>query len=291
MPPGLVKHLPAGTYVPYHPAPLTTPELSALAATEHKIMPGTEVKSVATIAAGPAISSGSGTFSGYLAGFGRDHGGDTIMGPAAVADSVKAVNDGRIVWHLTDGHSQEASAIVATVTSAVIDSRGVRIQGQWAPTQAGQALREMVKAGHQLGLSIDYYPTAERPDGQGGRYLDQITIVGGAVTPKPMNSSAVITEGKYAASVPVVDVYADAQARHADPDRDRRRREDELLAGLDWPPPSIDRESRLALIRSAAAAKAARAAGEDDAGRRERERWERDNRYSSDLAAWMVANR
>ena len=48
-----------------------------------------------------------------MAGFARDHGGDTIMGPPAVADSVKAVNDGRIVWHLTDGHSPEASAIVA----------------------------------------------------------------------------------------------------------------------------------------------------------------------------------
>ncbi len=289
MPPGLVKYLPPGTLVPFAAALPSALELNSLPATEHKIMPAGEAKSVATIAAGPI--TGSGTFSGYLAGFGRDHGGDTITGPAAVADSVEAVNEGRIVWHLTDGHSPEASAIVATVTSAGIDSRGVRVQGVWAPTQAAQNLRQMVKNGQQLGLSIDYYPVDERPDGQGGRYLDRITIVGGAITPRPMNSSAVITEGKFAASVPVVGLYDDAQARHADPGRDRERREDELLAAVDWPPRGLSRDIRLQLLNGAAAAKAARAAGEDDAGRRERERWERDNRYSSDLAAWMAANR
>jgi hypothetical protein len=289
MPPGLVKDLPAGTLAPFTAAPPSAPELNSLAATEHKIMPRGEAKTAVTIGAGPV--TGSGTFSGYLAGFGRDHGGDTIMGPAAVADSVKAVNEGRIVWHLTDGHSAEASAIVATVTSAVIDASGVRVQGVWAPTQAGQALREMTRNGQQLGLSIDYYPVAERPDGQGGRYLDKITIVGGAITPRPMNSSAVITEGKFAASVPVVGVYDDAQARHADPDRDRRRREDEMLAAAAWPPPSIDRESRLALIRGAAEAKARRELAGDPQRAREQARRDQDNRYCLDLAAWMAANR
>lgn len=291
MPPGLLADVPAGTLVPFSPAPLSVPELSSLDSRriEHKVMPGTGVKSVATFAAGPV--TGSGTFTGYLAGFGRDHGGDTIMGPAAVADSVKAVNDGAIVWHLTDGHSPEASAIVATVTSAAIDSRGVRVHGVWAPTQAGQALREMARAGHPLGLSIDYYPVDERPDGQGGRYLDKITIVGGAVTPRPMNSSAVITEGKFAASVPVADVYADAQARHADPGRDRRRREDAMLAAVDWPPPSIGREARLALLRGAAEAKARRALEGDPVRAREQARRDQDNAYSYDLAAWLAANR
>jgi len=255
---------------------------------EHKILPVTEVKSVATIAAGPV--TGSGTFTGYLAGFGRDHGGDTI-GPYAMDKSVAAVNSGEIVWHLTDGHSPEATAIVATVTAAAIDSRGLRIEGQWAPTQAGQNLREMVKSGMQLGLSIDYYPVSERPDGMGGRFLDEITIVGGAITPRPMNSSALITEGKHAASVPVIGLYDSIQAGRRDPDRDRIRREDAMLAAASWPPPGMfGRETSLALLRGAAAAKAARLPA-DDGARLERERWQAANRYSADLSMWLAANR
>jgi len=263
-------------------------ELSAKArGPERKIMGGTEAKTTATIAAGPV--TGNGTFSGYLAGFGRDHGGDTIM-PGAMDASVKAMNEGRIVWRLTDGHSPEVSAIVATVTAAGIDSRGLRIEGVWAPTQAVQALREMARSGMQLGLSIDYYPVSERPDGMGGRFLDEITIVGGAVTPHPMNSSALITEGKHAAPVLVVGLYDSIQAGRRDPDRERRRAEDELLAAASWPPPSIDRESRLALLRGAAAAKAARLA-DDDGRQAERERWEQANRYSTGLAEWMAAHK
>jgi len=123
----------------------------------------------------------------------------------------------------------------------------------------------------------------------GGRPLDQITVVGGAVTPKPMNAGAVIVSGKSGAWAPVVDVYADVQARRRDPDRERRRAEDELLAAASWPPPSIDRESRLALLRGAAQAKAARLA--DDGDRLERERWERANAYSTGLAEWMAEHR
>lgn len=285
MPAGLVKDLPPGTYVPFHPAPLSVLELSALdsARIEHKIMPGTECKSVATIAAGPV--TGSGSFSGYLASYGRDLGGDTIM-PGAMDASAAALNSGQIEWHLTDSHSDRASDVVASVTAAAVDARGLRIEGMWAPTQAAQQLREMVRNGQRIGLSIDYYADAERPDGKGGRYLDKITIVGGAVTPKPMNPMAVITEGKAAASAPIVDLYADAQARHADPERDA---DDRLLAAASWPPPGMfDRETSLALIGGAARAKAMRAPA-DDGAEAARSRWEQANRYSSDLAAWMAA--
>jgi hypothetical protein len=37
-------------------------------------------------------------------------------------------------------------------------------------------------------LSIDYFADVARTDGAGGRFLDRITVVGGAVTPKPMNA-------------------------------------------------------------------------------------------------------
>jgi hypothetical protein len=142
VPAGLVADVPAGTYVPFvpHPPPTLPHELSSLGRAEHKIVTGGEVKSVATVAAGPVTDSGpgsgSGSFSGYLASFAKDHEGDTITGPAAVADSVKAVNDGAIQWTLTDSHSDLASDVVAAVTSAVVDSRGVRIQATGCPPNA-----------------------------------------------------------------------------------------------------------------------------------------------------------
>jgi hypothetical protein len=293
MPPGLVKDLPPGTMVPFTPpGPPSGPELSALYATEHKIMPGGEVKSVATVATAPGTGSGNGSFTGYICAFAKDHGADTIMGPGAVADTVAALNSGAIQWHLTDSHSDLASDVVASVTAAAVDSRGVRIQAAWMPTERAQALRQMVKAGAQLGLSIDYLVDASRPDPSGGRYLDRITICGGACTPKPMNALATITESKYDASVPVADVYADAQLRHADPDGDRRRREDELLRSVSWPPPGMfDRKTALALLDGAALARSRREAAGDPERAREQARRDQDNAYSYGLAAWMAANR
>jgi hypothetical protein len=149
----------------------------------------------------------------------------------------------------------------------------------------------MVRNGARLGLSIDYLTDSSRPDGKGGRLLDLITVVGGAVTPKSMNSRAVFVSGKSGAWAPVVDLYADAQARRRDPDRDRIRAEDELLAAASWPPPSIDRESRLLLLDRVAMAKAARIPAFDDGRQAERERREQANRYSTDLAEWMAAHR
>ena len=55
----------------------------------------------------------------------------------------------------------------------------------------------------------------------------------GAVTPKPMNAAATITEGRGTTGgfARVVGLYeeAEATAEHNDPDRERRHREDGLL--------------------------------------------------------------
>ena len=292
MPPGLAADVPAAAYVPYvpHPPPVLPHELSSLDSRhiEHKIMPAAEAKSVATIAAGPVTDTGSGTFTGYLAAFGRDFGGDQLM-PGSMDDTAAALNSGAIQWFLTDSHSEKASDIVAAVTAAVVDHYGLRIAGQWMPDEIAQKLRRKVQGGAKLGLSIDYLTDASRPDGKGGRLLDRITVVGGAVTPHPMNPGAFITESKYAAAVPIVDVYTDVQARHrASPEREA---EDRLLAAASWPPRHFDRETRLALLRGAGEAKARRELAADTGRARERARRDQDNRYSSDLAAWMAANR
>jgi hypothetical protein len=125
-----------------------------------------------------------GTFTGYLAAFDRDHSGDTISGPAALADTLAEFNAGRIVWLLTDAHSDNASDVVARVFAAVIDGKGLRISGEWMPTGQAQELRAMVRAGAKLGLSIDYFPTVTRPDGMGGRILEKVTVIGGGGHPE-----------------------------------------------------------------------------------------------------------
>jgi HK97 family phage prohead protease len=290
MPPGLLKDVPSGTLVPFRPEPVSVPELSAVDGTriEHKIMALGEHKSVATIAAPPATDTGS--FSGYLAAFGEDLQGDSIM-PGAMDQSVAAVNAGLIAWNLTDSHSSKASDIVATVTAAAIDRHGLRIEGQWGPGERAQALRQMVRNGQRIGLSIDYLATSSRPDGKGGRYLDKIEIVGGAVVVHPANPRALITEGKSGAWAPVVDVYdaAQADAERNDPER---KAEDRLLASVPWPPPGLfDRQTSLALIRGAAGAKAARELAGDYERARAQARRDQANRYSSDLAEWMAAHR
>jgi hypothetical protein len=288
MPPGLVKDVPPGTLVPFgSPAP-SGPQLNSMARTEHKIL-AAECKTVATITATSPGATDNGTFSGYLAAFGRDHGGDQIM-PGAMDETAAALNSGAIQWHLTDAHSEKASDVVATVRAAAVDHHGLRIEGAWMPTERAQALRQMVRNGAKLGLSIDYLTDASRPDGKGGRLLDRITVVGGAVTPKPMNAAATITEGKAGAWAPVIAWGSDAQAQaeRSDP---QRQAEDRLLAAASWPPQHWGRELRLSLIRGAAEAKARREIEGDYERARAQARREQQNRYSSDLAAWMAANR
>lgn len=276
-------------YVPVASLPEPSgPQLNAASRTEYKIMADMQAKSVAAVAAPPFTDTGS--FSGYLAAFGRDLGGDTLA-PGSMDDSAAALNAGRIQWHLTDAHSDRASDVVASITAAAIDHHGLRIHGQWAPTERAQALRQMVKNGHQLGLSIDYYAASSRPDGNGGRILEKVVIVGGAVTPKPMNPRAVITEGKSGPWAPVVAWCSDAhlESGRRDPEREA---EDRILAAASWPPPGMfDREISLALIRDFAVAKSRRELADDSHAREMRARRDRDNQYSADITEWLAAHR
>jgi HK97 family phage prohead protease len=244
----------------------------------------------------------TGSFTGYLAVIGnRDLQGD-MLDLGSMDASLAEYKAGQIRWLLTDAHSDRASDVVAEVVDAALDATGLRIKAVWLPTDRAQALRGMVRAGVRLGLSIDYFPVASEPDGRGGRILSEVRIVGGALTPKPANPLAVVVEGKATAplaaalpsSAPCGDLYATMQAEseRRDPARRRREREDELLAGVSWPPASFDRQTRLALLAGVAEAKAAeQAAVADPMGQFARARWEQANRYSSDLAAWLEANR
>lgn len=283
-----VGRIPAGLRefgeFPVPPLPCSPMQLSAAGPRERKIL-NVEQK------AATAVATDTGTFTGYLAAFGRDHSGDTIMGPSAVADTVAAVNQGDLVWHLTDSHSQFASDVVATVLYAAVDHRGVQVVAKWAPTERAQQLRAMTRDGHRLGLSIDYLPDRERPDGQGGRYLDRVSVFGGAVTPHPMNSACFISESKTGSVARVVTVSQEV-AEAAGRNNPERQQEDALLAAVSWPPPGLfDRETSLALVRGVAASKAVREQSADYEAARVRARRDQDQAYSSNLAEWMAAHK
>jgi hypothetical protein len=152
----------------------------------------------------------TGVFSGYLAVFSRDASGDSIS-PAGLDQTVADFQAGRRPWLLTDTHSHSATDVVAEVTSARVDSVGLFITAKWLSSDRAQQLRQMVLDGARLGLSIDY--TAEsRPDGRGGRQLTQVTVYGGAITNRPMNGLAMITEGKAGASASSYDGMSPEQA-------------------------------------------------------------------------------
>jgi hypothetical protein len=291
LPSGLARQLPPGTMVPFRPESLSVPELNSMARTEHKIV-AAENKSVATIAAQSGTDTG--TFTGYLAAFGRDFGGDRLM-PGSMDETAAALNSGAIRWHLTDSHSEKASDVVATVTAAVVDHYGLRIAGQWMPDEIAQKLRQKVRSGAKLGLSIDYLTDASRPDGKGGRLLDRVTVVGGAVTPHPMNPGAFITESKYAASVPVVGLYDGAYAESQRRERDRPdlQRQDARIAAAGWIPPGLPRDLQVQLLDGldAAQAKALAAASMTEGEAMLQARRDQDNAYSNGLAAWMAAHR
>jgi hypothetical protein len=287
-----VKYVPPTLVRFAAPAP-SGAQLNSLAFTEHKIL-AAEGKTVATVATATPTATDNGTFSGYLAAWGRDLGGDTITGPGAVAETVAAVNRGAITWHLTDSHSERASDVVATVTSATVDEHGVRIAAKWAPGATAQGLRAMARDGHALGLSIDYLVDDWEPDGRGGRNLTRITIVGGAITPKPMNPGATVIESKGEAATgyaPVVTIEQSIGAGAAAAERatPERRREDAMLAAASWPPRHFDRATRLALLTGAAQAKAHHELEGDYERQRVQARREQQNRYSSGLAAWLAS--
>jgi HK97 family phage prohead protease len=273
---------------------------------ERKIIDGGEAKSMTAIEAPP----GAGSFEGYAATWldrgGPDQGGDVIA-PGSFAEWVQEVNSGDRVVPIVaggdTGHSNAPLAVVGRVVQAREDATGLWISASMSTDPDAQLLRQKITSGALTGLSILYTPAATRmvtlPSGQEARELSgPIVVHHVALTPVPMNTSARIVGAKaggaWTPTAPIVDIYAQAQARHRDPDRDRLRRMAEVVAAS-WVSPglaaAIGTQAAYDLVMGAAEAKAARELQGDPERARQRERWEQANRYSSDLAAWMAANR
>jgi HK97 family phage prohead protease len=250
-----------------------------------------------------------GTFTGYLAVLGnRDGQGDTLL-LGSLDDTLAEFKAGARRWLLTDSHSDRASDVVAEVVDAAVDSHGLKVWGRWMPTSRAQELRQMVREGGRLGLSIDYHAERARPDGAGGRALARVSVYGGAITPRPANGLATIVEGKQATVVapagrPVVHQWAPVVtveeaisqgAARRDPDRDRLRRMAKALEAASWPPrelvAQIGLEAAYGLLESAASAKAMRQVQGDPERALARQRRDAANDYSNGLAAAMTRGR
>ncbi len=236
----------------------------------------------------------TGTFSGYLAVVGnRDDQGDTIA-PGALDATVAHFKAGGRQWFLTDAHSEKASDVVAEILDAHVDSTGLRVAGRWMDTPAGQALRQMARGGAKLGLSIDYATVRYHPDGQGGRTLTEVAVFGGAVTPKPANGLAFITESKSGTLAQVVTVaqeIAEGAARR-DPDRERLARMAKVVEAAGFPSPHlvgvIGVEAAYEMTMGVAQRKAAREVAADPERAAAAAKRDRDNAHSYGMAEAMV---
>jgi hypothetical protein len=303
MPPGLIKDLPAGTYVPYvpHPPPVLPHELSSLDGwrIEHKIVTGEDKTVMAE--APPAVDTG--WFEGIANVTGvRDRQGDVTL-PGCFLRTAGDLNAGRVAWALTRTHSDDPVDVVGWIDQAKEIPEGLWVRGRWAPGAVAQDLRGKVAAGARLSLSITYLAPGARPDGMGGRILPEVDVTSIAVTNGPASAGSFIRAGKGAPpltsphqvpqTAPIVDLYADVQqqAERNHPDRERKVAEDAMLAAASWPPRTWPRSLRLSVLQGCAEMKAAREAAGDDPDRRARERWTAENEYSLSLHSWLAAHR
>jgi HK97 family phage prohead protease len=271
---------------------------------QHKVLAGAGKSAMAP----PRPTTDLGTFTGYLAVLGnRDDQGDTLL-HGSMDDTLADFKAGARRWLLTDAHSEKASDVVAEVADAALDGYGLKVWGRWMPTERAQQLRQMVRQGARLGLSIDYLAERARPDGAGGRALVKVAVFGGAVTPKPANGLATILEGKTAtvmepAGVPVVHAWSpvvtveqeieQGRARR-DPDRDRLRRMVKALEGAGWPPPELVAqlgiEAAFGLLEGAAKSAVLRQVSGDPERKAAQERRDRLNEESWARQDWQARN-
>jgi HK97 family phage prohead protease len=221
--------------------------------------------------------AGTGTFEGYANRTGvRDGQLDTTL-PGSCVRTAADLNSGRVAWAVAREHTSDPAEVLGWITQAKETEQGLWVAGTWAPNPVAQQLRAAVAAGAPLSLSITYIPRGIQPDGAGGRLLSDIDVTSIAITNDPANSGSFILAGKggavaVAVAASIADEFASIQAESVrrDPDRDRIRREDELLRSVSWPPPGMfDRKTALSLLEGAAVARARREAEGDPERARE----------------------
>jgi HK97 family phage prohead protease len=267
----------------------------------------TETKSLVAVDAPTDL----GTFTGYAStwtdGGGPDTDGDTFR-PGAWAEVVEAVNSGQvdvpIVASDLQAHPDGADANVGTVTRMREDHAGLWFEARWASTPDAQLLRQKARDGVVRGLSVKFgwadgdMRPVRYPDGRKGReFLHVPVLFHIAIVQQGANRSARISTAKGASgATPIVDHFADVQARHRDPQRERLEQMAKAVAANGFPSPHLVEvlgvEQAHSMLMDVAQRKAHRELGEGDPEQtRVRARWDRENAYSHDLAEWLAAHR
>jgi len=141
-----------------------------------------------------ASGTDTGELEGYLAVFNnRDEGGDVIV-PGAFTKTINDLANAKSPLPLQAGHDPSPRGNIGSFTSLSQDAHGLKVRAKFASTPDAQAVRQKMIEGHVTGLSIGYRIFKYKMGQQAGeptRYLLELGLLEGSVTPIPMNRLAV----------------------------------------------------------------------------------------------------
>jgi HK97 family phage prohead protease len=140
-----------------------------------------------------AVPGDPGTLEGYLSVFGNiDEGGDVVL-PGAFKKTIALwQQSGRRIPLLVD-HKLSTEGVVGSIDRAQEDQVGVKVRASFSSIAKAQDIRTLMVEGHLGGMSFTYEPLKARPgmkDGRRVRFLEELRLFEGTITPFPMNTLA-----------------------------------------------------------------------------------------------------
>ncbi len=141
-----------------------------------------------------AVTDDPGVLEGYLSVFGNiDESGDVVLPGAFKKTLAHWQQSGRRIPLLVD-HKLSTEGVVGSIDNAREDQVGVKVRARFSSIAKAQDIRTLMLEGHLGGMSFTYEPRKSRPgvkDGQKVRYLEELRLFEGTITPFPMNALAV----------------------------------------------------------------------------------------------------
>jgi len=146
-----------------------------------------------------AVSDDPGALEGYLSVFGNvDEGGDVVL-PGAFKKTLADWSRAKQPIPLLVDHKMSTDGMIGSIADAREDDVGLRFHARFSSIAKAQDIRTLMLEGHLNGMSFTYEPIRSRPGtkaGQRVRYLDELRLFEGTVTPFPMNTLAVSSSVK-----------------------------------------------------------------------------------------------
>lgn len=164
------------------------------------------------------VSGDPGALEGYLSVFGNiDEGGDVVLPGAFKKTLAHWQQSGRKIPLLVD-HKLSTDGVVGSIDHAREDQVGVKVRASFSSITKAQDIRTLMLEGHLGGMSFTYEPRRSRPgmkDGQKVRYLEEVRLFEGTITPFPMNTLAMASAKAAVAALEHESADQDAAAAQA----------------------------------------------------------------------------